>query len=239
MMQHDMERMEHIVSATFEGHALPGSIFILWALFWIGGGLLRGGAIGSGGGALESGIFMPIVKLAGATLGIVTEIPGDGWYPMDVAMSWQHVTMYSVFGVSGLVDLAARRGLLSNQATFVAYGLAMANAGMLFWGHSAHGGVEGLVHAILALVFSTVGALAFFEIVRPSEGLAWGRAGAQVLLGTWFIVGAWIIYLSGWDLSDMVRESWTYMVFSWTATLVVALAVSARIVAKARTAKAA
>ena len=84
-------------------------------------------------------------------------------------------------------------------------------------GTPAGGGVEGTIHAVLALVFFAVAALAIVEILKPSPGLAWGRIGAQILLGSWFIVGAWIIYRSGWDLADAVRRGWTYTVFSWTA----------------------
>ena len=144
-------------------------------------------------------------------------------------MNWQHVTMYSVFGLSGGVDLLARRGLLSGEATYVAYAAAMFNAGFLFWGHSTHGGVEGLIHAILALVFFVVAALAVVETVRPSAGLTWGRIGAQLALGAWFIVAAWILYRSGWDFTDPVREGWTYMIFSWTAIGASVLTLGARL----------
>ena len=132
-------------------------------------------------------------------------------------MNWQHVTMYSVFGLSGVVEFMARAGRVSTQATFVAYAAAMANAGFLFWGHSSHGGVEGTIHSLLALVFFSTAALALVETVRPSGGLVWGRIGAQLLLGAWFVVGAWIIFRSGWDLADPVRLGWTYTAFSWTA----------------------
>jgi hypothetical protein len=183
---------------------------------------------------LESGVALPVVKVVLTAIGVWIEIPGQGWYPQDVMMNWQHVTMYSVFGLSGAADLLARRGLLSAQATYVAYAAAMANAGFLFWGHSRHGGVEGLIHAVLALVFFTVGAIALIEIARPSEGLRWGRIGAQLVLGGWFIVGAWILYRSGWSLSDPVREGWTYMAFSWTAAVAAVATVAALLVAKSR-----
>lgn len=204
------------VAGTFWGHALPGSLFILWALYWVGQAVVRGEGT-SPGRALESGSVLPVVKVVLTAVGVWIEIPGEGWYPQDVMMNWQHVTMYSVFGLSGIVDLLARRGLVSAQATYVAYAAAMANAGFLFWGHSSHGGVEGIIHAVLALVFFGVAVLAVVEILRPSDGMAWGRIGAQLLLGAWFIVGGWIIYRSGWNLADPVREGWTYTIFSWTA----------------------
>lgn len=227
--------MTHVeaVAGTFGGHALPGSLFILWALYWIGQAIARGGEA-PGQQTLETGLVLPVTKLVLATVGIWIEIPGQGWYPQDVMMNWQHVTMYSVFGLSGGVDLLARRGLLSWQATYVAYAGAMANAGFLFWGHSSHGGVEGLIHAVLALVFFAVAALALFEALHPGEGVRWGRIAVQLVLGSWFIVGAWIIYISGWDLADPVREGWTYMAFSWTATVVSVGTLGALFAAKRR-----
>lgn len=221
------------VAGTFGGHALPGSLFIVWALYWIGQSVARGGAAAPGR-TLESGVVLPIVKVVLTAVGVWIEIPGQGWYPQDVMMNWQHVTMYSVFGLSGAVDLLARRGLLSAQATYATYAAAMTNAGFLFWGHSSHGGVEGIVHAVLALVFFAVAALALVELVRPSPGLAWGRVGTQIALGSWFIVGAWIIYRSGWDLADPVREGWTYIMFSWTATGAAVLTLAAVLLARAR-----
>jgi hypothetical protein len=230
--------MEHIAhggaaAGTFGGHVLPGSLLIAWALYWMVMAYVRGFATGEGG-ALESNTVLPWVKIALATVGVVVEIPGEGWLPQDVMTNWQHVAMYAVFGLSGVVDLLARRGLLSGGATYGAYAAAMANAGLLFWGHSGHAGVEGLVHAILALLFFAVAVLAVVEMARPSAGTAWGRTGAQLALGSWFIVAAWILYRSGWDLADPVREGWTLMALSWTAATVAVLTLAARRGAKAR-----
>jgi hypothetical protein len=216
------------LSGTFWGHALPGSFFLAWAAYWVGIAMLRGVAAGAGR-TLERNALVPAGKVLLAVVGVWIEIPGQGWYPADVMMSWQHVAMYSVFGLSGVVDLLARAGRLSPQSTFVAYAGAMGNAGLLFWGHAGHGGVEGTIHAILALVFFAAAAVALVETVRPSGGLVWARIGAQVLLGAWFIVGAWIIYRSGWDLADPIREGWTYTIFSWTAVGVAAVTLAARL----------
>jgi hypothetical protein len=134
---------------------------------------------------------------------------------MDVVMSWQHVTMYSAFALTGVVDLLALRGIVSGRATYLAFAAAQANAGFLFAGHGAHGGVEGLVHAYLAWVFFAVAALAAAESVRPSAALKWMRMGSQLALGSWFIVAGWILYRSGWDLAAPYREGWSSMAFSW------------------------
>jgi hypothetical protein len=230
-----MDGMVHgeAVAGTFWGHGLPGSLFLAWAAYWAALAIVRGGTRGTSP-TLESGMLLPVVKVVLTAVGVWIEIPGQGWYPQDVMMNWQHVTMYSVFGLTGVVDLLARSGRFSSQSTFVAYAAAMGNAGFLFWGHSSHGGVEGTIHAILALVFFAVAAIALVETVRPSGGLVWGRIGTQVLLGGWFIVGAWIIYRSGWDLSDPVRNGWTYTIFSWTAVAAAAATLAVRFLAGAR-----
>lgn len=230
-----MDHMQHAVevSGTFWGHALPGSLFLLWAFYWLGLAVRDSGAVRTVG-TLEPGLAFPVIKIVLAFAGVVIEIPGEGWYPHDVMMNWQHVTMYSIFGLSGVVDVLARRGLLAPESTRVAYAAAMGNAGFLFWGHSMHGGVEGLIHTIVALIFFAVAVVAIIETVRPSAGLVWGRIGAQLMLGSWFIVGAWIIYRSGWDLADPVREGWTYTAFSCTAAVASVAALAVRLLSGPR-----
>ena len=61
-----------------------------------------------------------------------------------------------------------------------------------------------------------------------------GRIGVQLALGAWFIVAAWILYRSGWDFTDPVREGWTYMIFSWTAIGASVLTLGARLAARLR-----
>lgn len=221
------------LSSTFEGHVLPGSMFLIWAVYWIVQRTRRNRRP-QREGLLESGIFLPVAKIALPLLGVWVEIPGHGWYPGDVMMSWQHVTMYSAFCLSGVVDLAALRGLLAPWSTYAAYAAAQANAGFLFWGHTTHGGVEGLVHTHLAMVFFTVAAVAVVEMIRPLPQVAWARIGTQLMLGSWFIVGGWILYRSGWDLSAQFREGWSYMVFSWTAVTITILTVCARVLSGRR-----
>jgi len=226
-----MDAME--LSSTFEGHVLPGSMFLIWAVYWIAQRFVRHPGPRRDG-LLESGIFLPVAKIVLPLVGVWVEIPGHGWYPGDVMMSWQHVTMYSVFCLSGVVDLMALRGVLAPSSTYAAFAAAQANAGFLFWAHTAHGGVEGLVHTHLSMVFFTVAAVAVIEALRPSPTMAWARIGTQLMLGTWFIVAGWILYRSGWDLTAQFREGWSYMVFSWAAVTIATLTVCARVVSDTR-----
>jgi len=211
--------------STFEGHVLPGSMFILWALLWIAERIYRRDAAARP--TLEAGSLVPILKIVLPLIGVWVEIPGERWGPTATLMSLQHVTMYAAFALTGVVDLLAHKGWLSTASTFVAFAAAQTNAGFLFWGHAIHGGVDGVVHRILAGAFFTVAGVALLEARRPSAGLGWLRIGAQLVLGGWFILGAWVLYLSGWELDNPVNEGRSSMIFSWLVMMASVVVVSA------------
>ena len=234
-----MQHTDHVateVMGTFAGHILPGALLVAWALVWMAQAI-RGSSSSTSTRTLESSGAVAVLKIALPLAGMFAEIPGQGWppgrgWPPDaILMNWQHVTMYGVFALSGVVDVLARRGALSPQATFAAYAAAQANAGFLFAAHGGHGGVEGLVHLLLVLVFAGAAATALLEAWRPTEGLAWARRGALLAVGAWFLVIAWILYRSGWDMADPVREGWVSMIFAWTMAGAAAVTVLARLAA--------
>ncbi len=233
-MNHDMMAMTAAdLHSTFEGHVLPGTMFILWALLWIGQNF-RAGAFEARDRALESSLVIPVLKVILPLIGVWVEIPGEGWGPTTTLMSLQHVTMYSAFALTGVVDLLAYRGLLPRAATFVAYAAAQTNAGYLFWGHAIHDGVDGIVHRILAVVFFTVAGLGILDVFRPAAGVAWLRIGAQLVLGSWFILGAWILYLSGWDLGASYNVGRSSMYFSQMVMVIASVVMAAKIAADRR-----
>ncbi|HET9947928.1 MAG TPA: DUF716 domain-containing protein [Longimicrobiales bacterium] len=228
-MDHEMVAEAVRVSGTFGGHVLPGAMFIGWALFWYAAAMRSGAASGP---ALEPGATMPVIKVTLPLVGVWVEIPGTGWYPMDVMMNWQHITMYAVFGLAGVVDLLALAGRVPAQSTRVAYAAAHLNAGFLFLGHVSHGGVEGVAHALLAALFAAAAGAALLEIARPSAATAWTRRATLLAVGLWFVVVGLILYRSGWDPTDPVRVGWTFTAFSWTAVAVGALTVTASLLAR-------
>ena len=230
-MNHDMTAVTAAdLHSTFEGHVLPGSMFILWALIWMAQ-RLRQGAGAEQSPTLEWGLVLPVLKVVLPLIGVWVEIPGEGWGPTTTLMSLQHVTMYSAFAFTGVLDILAYRGLLPHASTFLAHAAAQTNAGYLFWGHAIHEGVDGIVHRILASAFFVVAGLAVVEVIRPAAGLAWMRIGAQLVLGTWFILGAWILYLSGWDLSASYNVGRSSMYFSWMVMGIAAVTVAASVLA--------
>jgi hypothetical protein len=230
-MNHDMMAVTAAdLHSTFEGHVLPGTMFILWALIWMAQ-RIRQGASAELSPTLESSLLLPVLKVVLPLVGVWVEIPGQGWGPTTTLMSLQHVTMYSAFAFTGVIDLLAHRGLLPQASTFLAFAAAQTNAGYLFWGHAIHDGVDGIVHRILAIVFFSVAGLAVVEVIRPAAGTGWLRIGAQLVLGTWFILGAWILYLSGWDLSASYNVGRSSMYFSWMVMGIAAVTIGGRILA--------
>ncbi len=217
--------------STFEGHVLPGSMFILWALIWMAQRLRSDGTASA---TLESSALLPILKIVLPLIGVWVEIPGEQWGPTATLMSLQHVTMYSAFALTGVVDLLAHRKLLPAGATYAAFAAAQINAGFLFWTHAIHGGVDTAVHRILAWSFFVVAATALLEARRASASLGWFRIGAQLVLGGWFILGAWVLYLSGWELDNPVNEGRSAMIFSWLVMTASVIVLSGWVYARAR-----
>ena len=220
------------VGGTFVGHILGGAVLVVWALFWIGDA--RFVPQPAGASPLERTAIAPLSKVVFAPVAIWFEIPGSGWYPADVVMGWQHITIYALFGLTGVVDLLVRRASLAPWAGNVAFAAAMLNAGFLFLGHGGHGGVPGVSHTLLALLFLATGVVPLVELSCPGHGLEWVRRGSLLALGSWLVAISWILFRSDWDLADPVREGWTYLLFSWNAVAVVGLVAGAWLLARHR-----
>jgi hypothetical protein len=219
------------LDGTLAGHVLPGSLFIVWAAIWLAE-RVRGNTARD---TLEANAVLPILKIVVPLIGAWIEIPGARWGPAATLMNLEHVAMYSGFALTGVVDLLAYKTLLPAASTFVAFAVAQANAGFLFWGHATHGGVDGAVHRLLAGAFFVVAALAVMEARRPSIGLGWLRIGAQLQLGGWFILGAWVLYVSGWELNNPINEGRSSLIFSWWAMGVWTVVVAAWVFSARRT----
>lgn len=220
------------VTGTFAGHVFPGSLLVVWALLWTWEAfrLPEPGA----GAPLERTRTVPALKVVLPLAGAWLELPNRGWLPQDALMAWQHIAMYVGFALGGVVDLLVRRGRLSHRVGYVAYALAMLNAGLLFSGHGNHGGVPGVAHTLLAVLFYASAAAAIAEPILADRGVAWLRRTTLLALGSWLIVIAHVLYRSGWDMADPVREGWTYLLFSATAIACCVLMTAARLLAGPR-----
>lgn len=209
-------------SGTFIGHLIPGLVFTIWGLWWLWE-LVGSGRARTAGEPVERTIFPTSLKIIAVVVALPLELPNSGWEPMDWVMGWHHITGYIGFALSGLVDIAARRGLLSARATYLALAGAAFNGAILFYGHGNDPGVEGVVHSILMLMFFSVGIFLVLETALPEWKLEWFRIGSMIGLGLWLTTASWILFRSGWDLGDHVREGHVWLRFSWMIMSVAAL----------------
>jgi hypothetical protein len=201
-------------SGTFVGHLIPGIVFTLWGLFWLWE-LVGSGRAREAGEPVERTLIPPSVKILAVLIALPLELPNAGWRPMDWVMGWHHITGYLAFGLSGLVDLAARRGYLSYRATYLALAGASFLGAILFYGHGNAPGVEGASHSILIMMFFAVGIFSILEIAAPSWRLEWFRIASMIGLGAWLSITAWILFRSGWDMADHAREGHVWLRFAW------------------------
>lgn len=218
-----MEMHGAMPSGTFIGHLLPGIAFMIWGAWWLFE-IARAGGLQPPGTPAERTLFPPIVKILLVPTAVLLEMPNSGWEPMDAIMGWHHATGYIGFGLSGVVDVLARRGVLSARATYVALAAASFNGSVLFYGHGSGPGVETVAHNLLMLTFTSVGVFALLESSAPSWRFEWFRVGSMLTLGGWLSLTSWVLFRSGWNLTDHVREGWVYVSYSWmvmgVATLV-------------------
>lgn len=209
-------------SGTFVGHLIPGIVFTIWGLWWwwelVGSGRPR--VVGE---PVERTLFPTSLKILAVLIALPLEMPNAGWRPMDWVMGWHHITGYIGFGLSGVVDLLARRGLVSARATYLALAGAAINGAILFYGHGNDPGVEGTAHTILMMLFFSVALFCVLEVAAPSWRLEWFRIGSMIALGAWLSISAWILFHSGWDLGDHVREGHVWLRLSWMVMVVATL----------------
>lgn len=215
-------------SGTFIGHLAPGIVFTLWGLWWLWE-LVSSGQPRQPGEPVERTLFPTALKILAVLIALPLEMPNAGWRPMDWVMGWHHITGYLGFGLSGIVDLLARRGLLSARATYLALAGAAFNGAILFYGHGNAPGVEGSAHTILMMMFFAVGIFCILETAAPSWRLEWFRIGSMIALGAWLSITSWILFRSGWDLADHVREGHVWLRYSWMLMVVAALTTAASI----------
>lgn len=227
-MNHDMMAGP---SGTFIGHLIPGIIFTIWGLWWLWE-LAGSGRPRVPGEPVERSLFPPGLKILAFLVALPLEMPNAGWEPMDWVMGWHHITGYLGFALSGLVDLAARRGLLSYRATYFALAAAAFNGALLFFGHGNAPGVEGSAHNLLMSLFFAVAIFSVLEISAPSWHFEWFRVGSMIGLGAWLSLTAWMLFRSGWDMQDHAREGHVWLRFSWTIMIVATVTTLASIRAR-------
>lgn len=222
--------------ANFKGHALPGSFFLLFGLWWSIKTPWRQcyRKHSSTGRKKQPPIFRKIDLIEGSLkvfftfVGIMAEqfVPdgphaqlyNNGWVKL---MNWQHSTMYLFFGISGIADiLCATSKFTPKGLDRMALSLALFVEGFLFYYH-LHGRemLDAHVHTLLlTAVFGGTVSTALEVFLREHAVLEFLRCSLAILQGTWFYQIGFVLFpLSGpeWNQTDHNNMMFITMCFCW------------------------
>ncbi|MBN3307045.1 TM45B protein, partial [Amia calva] len=227
--------------ANFKGHALPGSFFLLFGLWWSvkyplrqlwrqgqrPGGRTRVPAWFARMELVEGGL-----KIFFSFAGIMAEqfVP-DGPHAYLYAgedhtwvklMNWQHSTMYLFFGLSGVADVLPALSLpLPLGLDRLALALALFVEGFLFYFHVHNRPpLDQHIHSLLLVgVFGGAGCALLEVFLRDQPVLELLRTSLAIQQGTWFFqIGAVLYPPSGgpaWDEDDHSNIMFITMCYCW------------------------
>ncbi|XP_078513960.1 transmembrane protein 45A-like [Lissotriton helveticus] len=226
--------------ASFIGHALPGSFFLLWGLWWsvkyplnyICRKNKKACYLGSKAGFQRLELIEGITKATFALIGMLSGqfVPGGPHLKLynheehhwNHIMNWHHCTMYLFYGLSGLVDIAVH----TTNAVPVAFDRMMLSIagfieGFIFYYH-VHGRAMLDVHVhVLLLIAVFAGALCLFLEVffRGNIVLELLRSSFWILQGSWFWQIGFVLFPPGggpeWDQMDHNNVMFVTMCFCW------------------------
>ncbi|KAK3097878.1 hypothetical protein FSP39_014077 [Pinctada imbricata] len=224
---------------SFGGHALPGSFFILFALWWTVQmfnryfqSLRRNTRFRSSVtypctclcGKLQEWPIEAVVKLFFVSLGFTMEIiTGSSDGKFTALGNGQHATMFFFFGLSGCIDLLLYfRAPLPKDLDYIITLLSVGIEGLLFHFH-LHGRneLDVLLHTLLIYtIILNMMAICFEIRYRNSLLAALGRAYCFFLQGTWFWQVGFILYnpnpnAEKWKGDDHDELMIATMFFAW------------------------
>ncbi|KAF5906984.1 transmembrane protein 45B, partial [Clarias magur] len=222
--------------ANFKGHALPGTFFFLFGLWWSLKYPLRHSWRKKLHGTRQS---LPLVfnridliegglKIFFAFVGIMAEqfVPdgphahlyNDGWVKL---MNWQHSTMYLFFGISGIADVLTMSSLpVPAGLDRLGLSIALFVEGFLFYFH-LHGrpSLDQHIHTLLLVVVFGGAAITMIEVFqRDNILLEVFRSTLAIQQGTWFYQIGFVLYpLNGeeWDLEEHGNIMFITMCYCW------------------------
>ncbi|NXT40318.1 TM45B protein, partial [Pelecanoides urinatrix] len=225
---------------NFKGHALPGSFFLLFGLWWSVKYPLKYACrknknacyLGSRAGFQRLEFVEGIIKVVFALIGMVAEqfVPDGPHLKLynyeekhwDHLMNWQHATMYLFYGISGLVDIVAHgTNALPVAMDRMMLSLAVFIEGFLFCYH-LHGRAMLDVHVHQLLLFAIFGAAVciFLEVFfRGSIVLEMLRTSLCILQGSWFWQIGFVLYPPNgspeWNQTDHTNMMFLTMCYCW------------------------
>ena len=226
---------------TFAGHAIPGSFFIAFSLWWTVqifrryyASLIKNGPKYRSSvtfqcsclpGKLKYWEIEGFVKIFFCTVGITGEIitAFDKEGHFAYIGNGQHATMFSFFAFSGMVDILVNQNVpLPKGIEYLVSIAAFAAEAILFKFHiDGRGGLDVLLHTLLlyTVIAAILAGIAELKY-RESVLVALCRTFFVFVQGTWFWQVGWILYppsagAEPWKDDDHREKLLATMIFSW------------------------
>ncbi|XP_078264872.1 transmembrane protein 45A-like [Rhinoraja longicauda] len=236
---------------TFEGHALPGSFFLLFGIWWSVKYPMRYLCkknknvcyLSSTSVHRRIDIIEGIVKAIFALTGLLCEqfIPGgpglmlydnvkNDWNHLAI---WQHSTMYFFYGISGIVDIIVHTiPAIPLALDRLVFALAVFAEGFLFYYH-VHGRqmLDIHLHTLLLVAVFSGSISIFLEVfLRGNIALELFRTSLCILQGSWFWQIGFILYhpngRTNWEQNSPGNMMFLTICYCWhymVALLIVAI----------------
>lgn len=223
---------------NFGGHALPGSFFIIFAIWYTIQSFRRFFQCRENGARFTSTVTFPcsclcgrfknwpveaMIKLFFITVGFTLEIIHgfvDGQF--RAIGNGQHATMFFFFGLTGLIDILIHfRAPLPRNIDYISNAMAFGVEALLFNFHLyGRTPLDVLVHVLLLYVVLASIVCVFAEMRYRHNLLApLGRSYLMMMQGTWFWQVGFILYppLGGakWNENDHGQLMIATMYFTW------------------------
>lgn len=214
----------HLVHGSWLGHALPGTFFLVWGIWWMLSVSLAYHRSITARQKFQSQTWYPLTCKYGCRsvekleawlkailpmVGMFAEVyfhPGDLYYRSlfgddgNIASSnvnnWQHFTMYLFFSMSGWLDIFGEKANMPESFNQSYLALSFWMEATLFWFHlKMQFGLMNTIHFLLVLcVLGSAIACTWESIYPESINAAALRAISTVFQGTWFFQTANVLY---------------------------------------------
>ena len=226
---------------TFAGHAIPGSFFLIFALWWTlqifrryYGSLLKNGPKFQSSvtfqcaclpGRLKYWEIEGFLKIFFCAVGITGELitAFDDEGNFAYIGNGQHATMFSFFAFSGVIDILVNQNFpLPKGIEYIVSIAAFTAEAFLFKFHlEGRDGLDILLHTLLLYTIIATIMTGIAEVrYRDSVLVALCRTFFVFVQGTWFWQVGWILYppTSGgkpWQPDDHQEKLLATMIFVW------------------------
>ncbi|XP_075765785.1 transmembrane protein 45B-like [Pelodiscus sinensis] len=224
--------------ANFKGHALPGSFFLLFGLWWSVKYPLRYLSEKVNKKSHRSQCYQRleviegVAKIIFALIGMLAEqfVP-DGphlylysgkersWVKL---MNWQHTTMYLFYGLSGVVDVLTYSPLkVPLGLDRLMLSIAVFAEGFLFYYHVLHRPMlDQHIHSLLLIaLFGAAFSILVEAFLRDNIVLELFRTSLTILQGTWFWQIGFVLFPpwggQAWVEDDHSNIMFVTMCFFW------------------------